>query len=315
MLDLPLWRDQLRAVGGVRYEDDDIHLDVFDELTAQFDTIKKHNQDWLPGVNLVYSPLEDMNFRLGWSETVSRPDFRELSPAEFPAQRGERAKVGNPLLVQASITSYDARWEWFFSPNELVSASFFYKELDMPIEQIVIQRASDQANSFANAESGHVLGVEFEGRKDLGFLWYPLHNLSLVSNVTWAQSEVTAPRTSTLEVQTNTKRKLQGQPDLIVNASIEYTHPDWGTARLLYLTADDQIASIGTFGLPDIIETRRDQLDAVFIMPLDRFGIPLRAKLSLSNLLNDPFEYSQGGETQERYTTGVSVGFSLTYSR
>ena len=101
----------------------------------------------------------------------------------------------------------------------------------------------------------------------------------------------------------------------IVNASIEYTHPDWGTARLLYLTADDQIASIGTFGLPDIIETRRNQLDAVLIMPLDRFGIPLRAKLSLSNLLNDPVEYTQGGETQERYTTGVSVGFSLTYSR
>jgi hypothetical protein len=315
MLDLPIWRDQVRVIGGVRYETDDINLDVFDELTAEFGTIKKENQDWLPGVNVVVSPLPDMNFRFGFSQTVSRPDFRELSPAEFPAQRGERAKVGNPDLVQANITSYDARWEWFFSTTELVSASFFYKKLERPIEQIVIQRASDQANSFANADSGDILGVELEGRKDLGFLWSPLRNLSILSNVTWANSEVTAPPASTLEVQTNTTRKLQGQPDLIVNASIEYSHPDWGTARLLYLTADDQIASIGTFGLPDIIETRRDQLDAVLIMPLNRFGIPLRAKLSVSNLLNDPVEFTQGGETQERYTSGISVGFSLTYSQ
>lgn len=315
MVDLPIWRDMLRAVGGVRYEDDDIHLDIFDELTAEFDTIKKHNQNWLPGVNVIFSPLPDMNLRFGYSETVSRPDFRELSPAEFPAQRGQTAQIGNPNLVQADITSFDARWEWFFSTSEIVSASFFYKDLKKPIEQITIQRASDLANSFANAEDGNIYGIELEARKDLGFLWYPLRRVSLMTNVTWANSEVHAPRGSTLEVQTNETRKLQGQPDYIVNASIEYSHPDWGTARLLYLTADDQIASIGTFGLPDIIETRRDQLDAVLIAPLERFGIPLSAKLTLSNLLNDPVEFTQGGSTTNRFTTGVSVSFGLTYSR
>ena len=33
---------------------------------------------------------------------------------------------GNPFLVEGQITNYDLRWEWFFSPSELVWVSGFY---------------------------------------------------------------------------------------------------------------------------------------------------------------------------------------------
>jgi outer membrane receptor protein involved in Fe transport len=316
MLDLPIVRDRLRLVGGVRYEDSDITLHVFNDEADLLPTeIPNKNVNFLPGVSLIYSPIDDMNLRLAYSQTVSRPDFRELSPAEFPAQRGERAQVGNPFLEQADITSYDARWEWFFSPTEILSVGFFYKELTKPIEQTVIQRASDLVNSFANADSGWVYGLEFEGRKNFEFLWPRLRDLSILSNATWADSEVTAPRGSTLEVQTNTTRKLQGQPKFIVNLALEYAHPRFGTARLLYNVIDDRISDVGTFGLPDIVETRRHQLDAVLILPLkDLAGFPLSLRLGVSNILNEPVEYTQGSQTQYRYTTGVSFGFGLSYS-
>jgi hypothetical protein len=317
LIELPILRDRLRLVGGLRMEYSNITLHVTeDEADPRPTRIEQKNTDPLPSVNLIYSPLEDMNVRLGFSETVSRPDFRELSPAEFPAQRGERAKVGNPFLEQASITSYDARWEWFFTPSELVSVSLFYKELEKPIEQTVIQRASDLVDSFANADSGWVYGLEFEGRKDLGFLSPRLRDLSLLANATWANSEVTSQKSSTLEVQTNDKRQLQGQPDFIINTSVEYAHPRYGTARILFNTIDDRITGVGTFGLPDIIETRRNQLDAVLIVPLSSWlPWPLTAKLTVKNILNDPVVTDQGGETQERYSEGVGFGLGLSYSR
>ncbi len=317
MLDLPIVQNRLRVVGGVRYEDSDITLHVFNDEADLLPTeIPNKNKNFLPGVSLIYSPIDDMNVRLAWSQTVSRPDFRELSPAEFPAQRGERAQVGNPFLEQADITSYDARWEWFFSPTEIVSVGFFYKELTKPIEQTVIQRASDLVNSFANADSGWVYGLEFEGRKNFEFLWPRLRDLSLLTNATWAKSEVTAPRESTLEVQTNTTRDLQGQPQFIVNVALEYSPARFGSVRLLYNVIDDRISDVGTLGLPDIIEARRHQLDAVLILPLnDLVGFPLSFKLSVANILNEPVEYTQGSFTQQRYTTGVSFGFGLSYSR
>jgi outer membrane receptor protein involved in Fe transport len=317
MAEIPLVRDRLRIVGGARFEDSNIILDVFDDESDELPTRQeKKNKDVLPGVSVIFSPREEMNLRFGFSQTVSRPDFRELSPAEFPAQRGERSKVGNPFLVQSGITSFDVRWEWFFSPTELVSLSYFQKKLDQPIEQTVIQRAADLVDSWANAETADIKGIEFEGRKNLGFIWGPLRDLSFILNATWAESEVIAPRESTLEVQTNERRKLQGQPDLIVNASLEYAHPRWGTARLLYNTIDDRIARVGTFGLPDIIEERRDQVDAMVVIPLDDLlGYPLHFKFSAQNILNGAVRFIQGSEVQQSYTNGVSFGASLGYSR
>jgi hypothetical protein len=317
MIELPILRDTLRIVGGVRYEDSDISLSLFEsEEAAEPVDRDLPNVNILPGVTLIYNPIEDMNIRLAYSQTLSRPSLRELSPVELPAQAGEAAKVGNPELVQVALTNYDGRWEWFLSPTEVVSFSLFYKELEQPIEAVVLQRASDNVDSFTNADTGKMFGFEFEGRKNLGFLWERLRHLSINTNVTWVDSEVEAPRTSTFQVQTNTKRSLQGQADFTINTYLEYALPDWGTARLLYRTEDDLIDRVGTFGLDDIIKERRDQLDFVLIAPLERFlNVPLSFKLTIKNILNSPVRFVQEGETKDRYTYGVGFGVGLTYSR
>src|SRR5262249_57478828 len=108
----------------------------------------------LPAANLIFPPRDDMNFRLSYSRSVSRPEFRELSPTQYPAPRGLRPLIGNPNLVESNIDNYDARWEWFFSPLELISLSFFRKTIDKPIEQTVIFESSVVADSWANAQNG-----------------------------------------------------------------------------------------------------------------------------------------------------------------
>lgn len=315
MFDLPIVRNRLRLVAGARVEYSYIELTTFDQLDAK-NVIRKNTLDPLPAVNLIYSPRSDMNVRGSWSQTVSRPEFRELSPTVFPAPRGLRPLFGNPLLVQADIESWDLRWEWFFSPLELVSLSFFYKQLEQPIEQVVIAVGSSSADSFANADNATLIGFEFEGRKDFGFAWSRLRDLSLLTNVTYAQSEVTAPVSGVAQVQTNTERQLQGQPLYVANAVLDYTKPDVVTARLLYSTSDRVITNAGSFGLPDIFDERRNSLDAVLSVPLKRWiGQNIVTRLTVENILNDPQESTQGGLLQRSYATGVkfTLGMGVTF--
>src|SRR5262249_55338621 len=62
MFDLPLIRDRLRLVSGVREEYSNIVLKTGTLASGAAKIIKK-NVDPLPGANLIFSPREDMNFR------------------------------------------------------------------------------------------------------------------------------------------------------------------------------------------------------------------------------------------------------------
>src|SRR5207249_9215214 len=64
-----------------------------------------------------------------------------------------------------------------------------------------------------------------------------------------------------LEAPHQTSRALVGQAPYIANAVLDYTHPRWGSYRLLYNTAGPTIVYAGTIGLPDVEEQQRNQLD------------------------------------------------------
>jgi len=329
LLELPILRDRLRVIGGARVEHSLIRLDtglITDETTgfcppgetrctARF---QKATLDHLPAVNVVLSPLADMNLRFGWGKSVARPEFRELAPARFPRLPGERQRRGNPALVQTAITSWDARWEWFFSPLELVSAGFFYKELNGPIEPVTVLIGPDAVDTWVNGGTGELIGFEVEARKDFGFVHPWLKPLSAVANFTWSDSTVDVPAQDFFgltTLQSSPERPLVGQAPFIANGALDWTQPDAFTARLLYYTADRSIASAGFSGLDDIYFERRDQLDAVLLVPLQRWlGVPLTTRLSVENVFNAPYVFTQGPLVQERYTNGVKFTVGLSYT-
>jgi TonB-dependent receptor len=314
-LELPLVRDQLRLIAGVRTEYSYIQLEgsFIQDNGVHATTIIKNNLDPLPGVNLVYSPRNDMNVRAAWSQTVSRPEFRELSPATYPAPRGLRGIVGNPNLVQTGVDSYDLRWEWFFSPAELVSLSGFYKTIDKPIETAVSISGSAPQDTFSQNKDAKLAGFEFEARKNFGFASPKLANLNFLTNVSYVHSDVTAV---IAQLHTTRQRALQGQADFVVNAALEYAHPEWGTVRLLYNTVGPKITAVqDATRLPDFIAGRRDEVDLVYLTKIHPWGVPLNLKLSVENILNDNYPTTVGSVIQEDYRTGVtaSLGISYTY--
>lgn len=327
-LDLPLIRDRLRLIGGARLEYSYI-LSKGGYLanpggSPTFE-IPINDLDVLPAINLVFSPRNDMNLRWGWSQTVSRPEFRELQPTEQFRPFGDRPVTGNQNLTSASVDSYDLRWEWFFGDRELVSLGGFYKMLENPIEKSTLKRPTYNSDTFVNADSATLGGFELEGRKNFSML-APLtsrsrftepitpylSNFRLIANISYIHSNADVQEVG----EEPRSRPLQGQPDFVVNAALEYEQLDFLTTRLSYYTVGERLDSIGIVseGIPDTFEQRRDQLDFVLIKPFTVFETSMTARLSVENILNDQFLKLQDDFVARRYTTGVKFTAGLSYT-
>lgn len=316
MLELPLIEDQLRFSGGLRGENSVIDITFFrQDLQGEEQSRSLVNLNPMPAANLIWTPTEEMNVRASFSQTVSRPEFRELSPILFPEPFGLRTVVGNPDLVQSGIDSYDLRWEWFFSGLEMASLGAFYKDIDDPIERTVISLAAVPATSFDNSESAWLVGFEAEVRKDFSFISDDLMDLMIFLNASYIKSEATRGERQDGETSAlgQGSRELQGQAPFVVNATIQYSNDDWGVFRVLYNTKGETLSSLGENGLPSIFEQRRDQVDFVWTHDVDVMEFPITLKFAVQNILNDRFLWTQDGIVQKRFKTGVDFSLSGSY--
>ncbi len=337
MIQLPLLQDRLTFIGGARGEYSYITANSFAFTPPPPGPVHSilNNLDPLPSAILKYTVREDMNVRAAFSKTVSRPNFRELTPTLFPALPGQRVLQGNPNLVQSDITSYDLRWDWFFTPLELASVTFFYKDLKKPIELAALVQTSSFIDFFVNADSATLWGFEFELRKNFDFLvphaakldWLKgvapnLADLQFELNASVIQSEVTGISDPVQNITvTNTTRPLLGQPPYSINTSLQYADTTYGTYRLMYRTVGRTISAAGTDvqpetrdgSLPDIYKERRDELDFVWLKEFTLFDIPLTGKFAVENMLNDSYEQTQGPVVIEKYRTGATFILGATY--
>jgi TonB-dependent receptor len=308
MIDLPL-SASTRLVTGARIEQfrqDVDTLDPFagtiDQQTADVQRASLDETDIFPAINLVYAVRSDQNVRLGYSQTVNRPEFREVSPFEFTDVVGGRAIVGNPNLNQSLIQNVDLRWEWFPGAEEVLSASFFYKQFDDPIERIV-EPTAQLRTSFTNADDAKNVGLELEARSLVG------PYVLLGANYTYVDSEVSLSPAAR-QVQTSLTRPLAGTSPNLFNALFEVRGRGY-SGRLLFNYFDDRISDVGSLGLPDIIEKARHSVDFIFAKRFDRASL----RIALTNLTDQAYEFTQGGTgpTQRIFNLGRSMSFGVTY--
>lgn len=338
MLDFPILAERLRLIAGARLE----YSYIFVIGAVPQGPIRKpiNDLDVLPAVNLVYSLTDTSNLRFAYSQTVSRPEFRELNPAIIPTAAGQRQFRGNPELTSASIDNYDVRWEWFVSPLELLSFSAFYKSITNPIETSALSSVTGIIETRTNAEKATAWGFELEARKNLNFLVpyarrvrslgsfaYALADVEILFNTTWVESEVTGllpyPGFDVL-LATNANRALTDQAPFVINTALQYEHHRWGLFRLLYNTFGETIVAAGTTqdesSLDDIKRQRRDQVDFVWLRDWVPFGKVIQTKLAVENITNDDYLETQRiistntDFVSGRYFTGVSVNLSATYN-
>jgi hypothetical protein len=316
MVDLPLG-SQLRLTGGARLErvtQKVTPFDLFPLGLPPVDSADIRNTDLLPGVNLTWSPRADMNVRAAFSQTVARPEFREQAPFDFVDFAGGFLQVGNPTLTRTLIRNYDLRWEWFPALGNLVAVSGFYKSFEDPIEAVVFP-SSELIATWDNNDAADVYGAEFELRTSLGFLASTLSNFTLGGNLTVVHSAVQTgdslhlPGGNTVAVEPR-ERALQGQSPYVINGSLTYFQPTWGTTlTVLYNRFGERIDKVGTQVLPDVFEQPRDQLDLVLEQ---RVSAGLALKLAGTNLLDEAAEFRQAGQLVRYLESGRTLSVSIS---
>jgi outer membrane receptor protein involved in Fe transport len=306
----PKWR----LVGGLRVEDANINVATIDPLVPGTRPALSSlvNRDPLPAINAIYALTRRQNLRFAYSQTLSRPDFRELSPFDFTNVVGGFNTVGNPDLRRTKIQNFDARWEWFLGGNQVIAASYFVKRFDDPIETTV-QAVADFRQSFINADSARNQGVELEYRQSLGRWSRKLAQFSLQSNLTYVNSRVTLPEEQAL-ILTSKSRALVGQSPLIFNVIAEWMKPKWrSNARFYVNSVSRRITDVGTFNLPDIYQERNTVLDFVY-----QFAVTederLTMKFSAQNLTDNQYRWTQSDLLWRQFRLGRTFEVGLSFS-
>jgi outer membrane receptor protein involved in Fe transport len=303
-----------RIVGGLRVEDANIEVSTLDPLVpyAQGQLARLANRDPMPGVNVIYALGPRQNLRASYSKTVSRPDFRELSPFDFNNVLGGFVAQGNPNLLRATVSNYDVRYEWFWGGNQVFAAGFFAKDFTDPIE-VTILPSNDLRQTYVNAAGAMNRGVELELRKSMGFLSRRLRDLSLQSNFTVVDSDIRI-RESDATLLTSRNRPLLGQSRYIGNVVAEWAKPSWRSNMRFYLTSvSRRLSDVGTFGLPDIYQERNTFVDFVYQYTIGETG-KWQMRFNAENLADNHYRWSQGEFLQRSFRLGRTYSVGLAYS-
>lgn len=268
-----------------------------------------------PSLALTYMNEGFMNtdifqLRLSASQTLVRPDLREMSDVVyFDNEYGWKVK-GNPALRFSEISHYDLRGEWYFDSGNNFTASLFYKDIKDPIESSRSPGSDDDVIiTFDNAETGEIYGLELEMLRDLGAGFF------ISSNLTLSNSEIQSNITQNF---TNPHRPMTGQSEYVLNTQLGFDSDDGEHAvSLMYnLFGERLYFAARQTGHQDAYEQPFNSLDLTYSwMPTET----VTTRLKLSNLLNEERAFEQEnnlGENVEILTqeVGISVGAEFKYS-
>ena len=191
------FQDIARFNLGFRYEDSMQELQTYSGVDRNLVRSGLEMQDYLPSSSLTIFLGGNLQLRGTYSETISRPDFKDLNPEDYFDDERDRLIGGNPNLKGTVINNYDTRLEWYFGTNENLSFGYFQKEFQNPIEEVAgsfdnqgILRASEGTYQLANVGTAVSRGYEIEGRKNFSFITSSLRNLSIGGNYSVIDSEM-----------------------------------------------------------------------------------------------------------------------------
>ena len=322
----------LRLAAGVRYESSEQTTDAFATGTplTSFTTTTIDEDYFLPAATITWNPLGDLQVRGGYSQTIVRPQFRELTPATFLDDDTDQLIIGNPFLQNSEIDNFDIRAEYYLGRGQFVTLGGFYKDIENPIEVTSTQIGGADAQTYVNAPSAELYGFEVEYEQNFiladwleGAFWQD-RDLIFKANYTWSQSEVSAdgntitanpslagpitPNVTSAAGFIVDGRSLQGQSDHLFNFQLGLENAETNSkATLLVNWASQRIRQTENIitGAPTVDERPPVLVDFVWSRDLDTFGQDWEIGFAVRNILGDDYEATQ------TFADGTSADFDV----
>ncbi len=315
-----LWSQAFRFVGGARMENSEQLVNTLSPFATNEPFVARvKNIDVLPSLNLTYLINEMTNLRLAYSQSVNRPEFRELSAFYFYDFNTFEGTYGNPLLERALSRNYDARIELFPGIGEVIAVSYFYKNISNAIEVKIIPSTNPERTWF-NSPHGSNEGWELELRKTLGFFGRYFENFVAGVNYTRVLSAIEYREGYKVDsagiyvdrFRTAT-REMQGQSPYSINLSLAFTEPTIGTSiSFLFNEFGERIDAIGDERQFDIIEQSRAVIDLSITQPIMR-GV--ECKFAIKDLIAKKREFrTREGLPYKTAFQGRSYGLQISIS-
>ena len=295
----------------------------------------------LPSFNLKYNFNENSIVRLAGSKTYTLPQFKEVAP--FLYEDVTFNSFGNPKLLAADNYNLDLKYEYYFSPGEIVAVTGFYKNIKNAINRIEVNSAAGEL-SYVNTGDADVAGVEFELRKNILKLSNNSNDektlsFGLNASYLYSNQKLEDVATDDLTVRfTNTEDELEGSSPLIVGSDLTLNLKkgnDRGlTSSVVFNYNSKSIYSLGTGGDDANPGSGRNNIMLSAIPTLDfinkiSVNENLAFKLNIKNILDPEYKLTQdvnnigvpnpalpdGQETTiETYKRGVIFSAGVTYT-
>jgi hypothetical protein len=306
--------DAIRVIWGARVEYFEQFLHTKDRSAKR---VILNNEKWsvLPSINISYRINPKNIVRFSGSQTVSRPEFREIAPFQFFDYETTFGVRGNQDLKMTDIFNIDARYEIYPGAGEAITLGGFFKRFVNPIEtRLGTESVLTRRNYFfQNAQDASTYGFELEVRKNLRFLGGNsdlLSNFSVFANLTYIFSEVTF-KDETLGKTISADRPVQGQSPYLINGGLQYTSTGSGlSGTLLYNRVGNRLALVGygSLGFPDIYENPRHVIDfQLSKRVLNKKG---EVKLSFSDILSQDYMFYENVDSKRSYDKNKDRIFS-----
>ncbi|MEM9879657.1 MAG: TonB-dependent receptor, partial [Pseudomonadota bacterium] len=193
-------------------------------------TGEKSYTNVLPSLHVNIDLREDLKLRVSATTGVSRPTYIEARASVTVDAVELEATGGNPDLDAEYAYGGDVSLEYYFAEASLLSIGGFVRFVDNVLyaDGVTLDDGSFLApgliapgtptvfNSFFNGEDGSLYGLELNFVGQATFLPEPFDGFGASGNITFLDSEFTAP------TQNNAKFSLPGTSDLVFNASLFY---------------------------------------------------------------------------------------------
>jgi outer membrane receptor protein involved in Fe transport len=307
--------EKWRAVWGVRMEKFNQTLTGANNSNRPV-TVNTAVTDFLPSANITFKATNKINVRLAASQTLIRPEFRELAPFEFFDFELVAGIKGNEKLKRTKITNLDLRYEIYPRAGELITAGIFYKYFQNPIEPFLNQTGPITFNiGYENAPKANAYGIELDIRKKLDVIG--LKNFTATANLAYIYNKVEFGSGSALE-----KRPMQGQSPYVLNMGFEYAAGSNTAITALFNQVGRRIYFVGVNEFPSVWEAPRPVFDVQLNQKLMKGRSELR--FSVTDIFNARAVFYQDQDSNgkfngdkdfefRKFNSGTNINVAFSY--